>query len=97
MGVEAADFSCWVLHSTEAELGDCLEVPKKTGDFCCTKSGGQSSPGGNGCVANEISDVQGTSELDGAIGHRVRQSPFLELYQVCWCCSGAVNDEPVTH
>ena len=27
MGVEAADLSCWVLHSTEAELGDLLKSP----------------------------------------------------------------------
>ena len=72
MGVEAADFSRWMLRPTEAELGDCLEVPKKMGDPCCTKSGGQGSPGGSRRVANEISDVQGTSELDGTIGHRVR-------------------------
>ena len=26
VGVEAADFSCWVLRSTEAELGDLLKV-----------------------------------------------------------------------
>ena len=45
MGVEAADFSCWVLRSTEAELGDSLEVPEKTGDSCRTESGGQGSPG----------------------------------------------------
>ena len=72
MGVEAADLSRWVLRPTEAELCDCFKVPEKSGDFCCTKSSGQSSPGGSGGVANEISDVQGTSELDGTIGHRVR-------------------------
>ena len=94
MGVEAADFSCWVLRPAEAELGDCLEVPEKMGDSCHTKSGGQGSPGGIGCVYNEISDVQGTSELDGAIGHRVQQSPFCEL---CWVRrrrGGATNDQP---
>ena len=69
MGVEAADFSRWVLRSTEAELCDCLEVPEKMGDSSCTESGGQGSPGGIGGVSNEISDVQGTSELDGAVGH----------------------------
>ena len=57
MGVEAADLSCWVLRSTEAELGDCFEVPEKTGDSCRTESGGQSSPGGCTGVTNEISDV----------------------------------------
>ena len=72
MGVEMTDLSRWVLRSTEAELGDCLEVPKKTGDSCRTKSGGQGSPGGCTGVTNEISDVQGTSELDGAICHQVR-------------------------
>ena len=72
MGVEAADFSRWVLRSTEAKLCDCLEVPEKTGDSCHIKGGGQGSPGGSRGVANEISDVQGTSELDGAISHRVR-------------------------
>ena len=69
MGVEATDFSCWVLRSTEAELSDCLEVPEKTGDSSRTESGGQGSPGGIGGVSNEILDVQGTSEFDGAIGH----------------------------
>ena len=69
MGVEAADLSCWVLCSTETELCDCFKVPKKSGDSCCTKCSGQGSPGGSGGVANEISDVQGTSELDGAISH----------------------------
>ena len=69
MGVEAADLSCWVLHSTEVELYDRFKVPEKSGDSCCTKGGGQGSPGGSGGVANEISDVQGTSELDGAISH----------------------------
>ena len=68
MGVEAADFSRWVLRSTEAELSDCLEVPEKTGDSCPTKSSGQGSPGGIGGVSNEVTDVQGTSQLDGAIG-----------------------------
>ena len=72
MGVEVADLSCWVLRSTEAELGDCLEVPEKMGDSCRTESGGQGSPGGCRHVPNEITDVQGTSQLDGAIGHRVR-------------------------
>ena len=94
MGVEATDLSRWVLRSTEAELGDCLEVPKKTGDSCRTESGGQGSPGGCTGVTNEISDVQGTSELDGTICHRVRQSPFGEL---CWVRrrrSGAINDQP---
>ena len=57
MGVETADFSHWVLCSTEAELCDCFEVPKKTGDSGRTKGSGQSSPGGSGGVANEISDV----------------------------------------
>ena len=60
MGVEVADFSRWVLRSTEAELGDCLEVPEQSGDSCRTKSGGQGSPGGSGCVASEVTDVQGT-------------------------------------
>ena len=69
MGVEAADLSRRVLRSTEVELGDCLEVPEKTGDSCHTKSGGQGSPGGSRHVANEISDVQGTSELNGTAGH----------------------------
>ena len=69
MGVEAADFSRWVLRSTEVELGDCFKVPEKTGDSCHTKSSRQGSPCGSGRVANEISDVQGTSELDGAICH----------------------------
>ena len=69
MGVKAADFSCWVLRSTEVELGDLLKVPEKSGDSCRAKGIGQGSPGGSGCVANEISDVQGTSELDGTIGH----------------------------
>ena len=71
MGVKAADLGRWVLRSTEAELGNCLEVPEKMGDSCRTKSSGQGSPGGIGCVSNEISDVQGTSELDGTVGHRV--------------------------
>ena len=72
MGVEMADLSCWVLRSTEAELSDCLEVPERTGDSCHTESGGQGSPGGCTGITNEISDVQGTSELDGAIFHSVR-------------------------
>ena len=71
MGVEAADLSRWVLRSTEAELGDCLEVPEKMGDSCRTKSGGQGSPGHCASSSDEISDVQGTSELDGTISHRV--------------------------
>ena len=69
MGVEAADLSRWVLRSTEAELCDCLEVLEKTGDSSRTESGGQGSPGEDGHVPDEISDVQGTSELDGAISH----------------------------
>ena len=72
MGVEAADLSCWVLCSTEAELCDCLEVPEKSGDSCCAKGVGQGSPRGSGGHCDEISDVQGTSELDGAICHQVR-------------------------
>ena len=71
MGVEAADLSRWVLRSTEAELGDCLEVPEKTRDSCRTKSGGQGSPGGCTGVTNEVTDVQGTSQLDGTISHQV--------------------------
>ena len=71
MGVETTDFSRWVLRSTEAELGDCLEVPEKMGDSCRTKSGGQGCPGRCAGSSDEISDVQGTSELDGAVGHRV--------------------------
>ena len=71
MGVKAADLSCWVLHSTEAELGDLLKVPEKLGDSCCAKGIGQDGPGGCTGVSNEILDVQGTSELDGTIGHRV--------------------------
>ena len=71
MGVEAANFSRWVLRSTEAKLGDRLEVPKKMGDSCRTKSGGQGSPHESGCVADEISDVQGTSKLNGTVGHQV--------------------------
>ena len=54
MGVEVADLSHWVLHSTEAELGDCLEVPEKTGDSCRTESGGQGCPGCCRRVPNEI-------------------------------------------
>ena len=57
------------IYTLSAELGNCLEVPEKTGDSCHTKGGGQGSPGGSTGVANEILDVQGTSELDGAIGH----------------------------
>ena len=72
MGVEAADFSCWVLCSTEAELCDCLEVSKKSGDSCRSKGVGQGSPHGSGGCCDEISDVQGTSKLDGTIGHQVR-------------------------
>ena len=69
MGVESADFSHWVLCSTEAEL--CLEVSEKSGDSCHSKEVGQGSPHGSGSWCNEISDVQGTSELDGTIGHQV--------------------------
>ena len=94
MGVEAADLSRWVLCSTEAELGDCLEVPEKAGDSCRTKSGGQGCPGHCAGSSDEISDVQGTSELDGTVGHQVRQSPFLELYRVRWCCGSTTNDQP---
>ena len=72
MGVEAADFSCWVLHSTEAELCDCLEVSKKSEDSCCSKGVGQGSPLGSGGCCDKILDVQGTSEINGAIGHQVR-------------------------
>ena len=57
MGVEAADLSRWVLRSTEAELSDRLEVPKKSGDSSCTKSGGQGSPREGGRVTDEVSDV----------------------------------------
>ena len=60
MGVEAADLSRWVLHSTETELGDCFKVPEKTGDSCRTESGRQGSSCGSGRVANEVMDVQGT-------------------------------------
>ena len=60
MGVEAADLSCWVLCSTEVELGDCLEVPEKMGDSCHTESGGQGSPHESGRVTDEVMDVQGT-------------------------------------
>ena len=95
MGVEMADFSRWVLCSTEMELCDCLEVPKESGDSCHTKGIGQGSPHGSGGCCDEISDVQGTSELDGAIGHQVRQSPFLELCWVHWHRSGAINDQPI--
>ena len=72
MGVEMADLSRWVLRSTEVELCDCLEVPEKSGDSCHAKGVGQGSPRGSGGCCNEISDVQGTSELDGAIGYQVR-------------------------
>ena len=72
MGVEAADLSCWVLRSTEAELGDCFKVPEKSGDSCRTKGGGQGGPSHCASSSDEISDVQGTSELDGTVGHRVR-------------------------
>ena len=44
MGVEAADLSHWVLHFTEAELRDCLEVSKKSGDSRRSKGVGQGSP-----------------------------------------------------
>ena len=84
----------WVLCSTKAELGDCLEVPEKTGDSCRTESGGQGSPGCCAGSSDEISDVQGTSELDGTISHRVRQSPFGKLCRVRWHHSGATNDQP---
>ena len=69
MGVEATNFSRWVLRSTESELCDCLEVSKQSGDSCHTKGVGQGSPRGSGGCCNKISDVQGTSELDMAIGH----------------------------
>ena len=69
MGVETAHFSHWVLRFTEAELCDCLEVPKKSGDPCHAKGIGQGSPRGSRGCCDEISDVQGTSELDGTIGH----------------------------
>ena len=36
-------------------------------------------------------------ELNGSVGHGIRQSPFLEFYQVRRRCSGAVNDEPIAH
>ena len=94
MGVETADLSCWVLRSTEAELGDRLEVPEKMGDSCHTESGGQGSPGRCAGSSDEISDVQGTSELNGTVCHRVRQSPFGELCRVHRCRSGAANDQP---
>ena len=61
MGVEAADFSRWMLHPTEMEVGDCFEVPEKTGDSCHTKSSGQGSPCEGGRVTDEVTDVQGTS------------------------------------
>ena len=69
MGVEATDLSRWVLRSTETELCDCFKVPEKLGDSYCAKGVGQSSPHGSGGCCNEISDVQGTSEFDGIIGH----------------------------
>ena len=94
MGVEATDLSRWVLRSTEAELCDCLEVPEKTGDSCRTESGGQGSPGRCAGSSDEISDVQRTSELDGTVGHRVRQSPLCELCRVRRRRSGATNDQP---
>ena len=72
MGVEAADLSCRMLRSTETELCDCLEVSKKSGDSCCSKGVGQGSPRGSGGCCDEISDVQGTSELDGTVGHQVQ-------------------------
>ena len=97
MGVEAADFSRWVLHSTEAELCDCLEVSEKSGDSCRSKGVGQGSPCDSGGCCDEISDVQGTSELDGTVGHRVGQSPFLELSQVHWCHSGTTNNQPIAN
>ena len=71
MGVEVADLSHWMLRSTEAELCDCLEVSKKSGDSCRSKRAGQGSPCSSRGCCDEISDVQGTSELDGAIGHQV--------------------------
>ena len=46
-------------------------------------------------MAAEVAAMR--SEFDGAIGHQVGQSPFLELCQVCWRCGGAINDEPVAH
>ena len=55
MGVEAADFSHWVLRSTEAELCDCLEVPEKLGDSCRSKGVGQGSPHSSGGRCDEIS------------------------------------------
>ena len=94
MGVKTADFSRWVLHSTEAELGDLLKVPKKMGDSCCTKSSGQCSPSRCGRVSDEISDIYATTELNGSIGHGVRQSPFGKLCWVRWRRSGATNDQP---
>ena len=97
MGVEAADLSRWVLRSTEAELDNCLEVPEKTGDSSRTESGGQGSPGCCGRSHNEIANVQGTSQLDGTVGHQVRQSPLGELCQVRRHRCGAVNDEPIAH
>ena len=97
MGVEAADFSRWVLRSTEAELSYCLEVPEESGDSCRTESSGQGGPGRCAGSSDEISDVQGTSELDGTVGHRVRQSPFGKLCRVRRRRSGAVNNEPVAH
>ena len=69
MGVETADLSRWVLHSTETELCDCFKVPEKSGGSCRAKGVGQGSPHGSGGCCDEILDVQGTSELDLAIGH----------------------------
>ena len=69
MGVEMADFSCWMLHSTEAELCDCFKISEKSGDSCRAKGIGHGSPHGSGGCCDEISDVQGTSELNFAIGH----------------------------
>ena len=59
MGIEAADFSRWVLCSTEAELCDCLEVPEKMADSCHTKSDGQGGPSEGGRVSDKISDGSG--------------------------------------
>ena len=60
MGVEAAYLSRWVLHSTEAELCNCFEVPKKSGDSCHAKGVGQGSPRGSGGCCDKITDVQRT-------------------------------------
>ena len=72
MGVEAADFSRWVLRSTEAELSNLLEVPKKSGDSCCTIGIGQGSPGCCGRISDEISDIYIATELYGSVGHGIR-------------------------